>query len=96
MRPPERLGSPTFGCALSGSPFAAALISPRAASAAWGPSPQLAPAAATPSSWSRATASRACTPASVCPSSSNVSWATIGSDETSCTARIAVSSSSRS
>ena len=91
-----RAGMPTFGCAVSGVPPATELISWSAARAACGPIPQFAPIAATPRSRSSANAAAADQPASVSPSSSNVSWATIGSDETLCTASTAVTSSDTS
>src|SRR5207237_1268169 len=80
----------------------AAIVSPAppslssADSAAWGPDPLFAPTAATPRRDSSSAACRAVTPPSVCASSSNVSSATIGSDETFRTDSIAVRSSSRS
>ena len=82
-------GRPTFGCAVSGRPFATArhlgecgkrgLRAEAAVRARRRPLRARSGARRRRAPW---------TPARVWPSSSKVSWATIGSEETSCTARI--------
>ena len=95
MRFPAMLASPMFGIAASGRPLPP--ISLSAASAAWMPAPWFAPAAATPSSESRSTASLAVRPESVsAPASKVVSMARMGREDTLRTASIAASSSSSS